>query len=42
MPIYVGDIYPLLPDFIDLSPASPDAFALSQPYDIDSRRSLIS
>ena len=42
IPVYVGDVYPLLPDFLDLAPASPDAAALNEPSDIDSRRSLIS
>ena len=42
IPLYVGDIYPLLPDFMDLAPASPDVVALNEPSDIDSRRSIIS
>jgi hypothetical protein len=29
IPIYVGDIYPLLPDFVDLAPAAPDLQALN-------------
>jgi len=42
IPLYVGDIYPLLPDFMDLAPASPDVVALKEPSNIDSIRSIIS
>lgn len=41
IPIYVGDIYPLVPDFVDLSPKYIDLAALSQPALIEDRRSLI-
>jgi hypothetical protein len=41
IPVYVGDIYPLLPDFKDLAPTSIDIDALNEPQIIDDRRSLI-
>lgn len=41
MPIYVGDIYPLVPDFADLTPKYIDLAALNQPSLIEDRRALV-
>lgn len=41
MPIYVGDIYPLLPDFMDLAPKNLDLTALNEPTFINDRKFLV-
>lgn len=41
MPIYVGDIYPILPDFMDLNPTYIDLPSLNQPPLLADRRALI-
>jgi hypothetical protein len=41
IPIYVGDLYPLVPDFVDLSPSYIDLAALNQPSLVDDRRSIV-
>lgn len=41
IPIYVGDIYPLVPDFVDLTPQYIDLAALNQPSLIEDRRTLV-
>ena len=40
-PVYVGDVWPFLPDFRDLSPRSYDTNALNFPTDLNSRRKLV-
>ena len=40
-PIYVGDILPLLPDFLDLSPGYADKNGLQQPTFLADRRQLV-
>lgn len=41
IPLYNGDIYPLVPDFLDLTPSYIDLAALNQPSLIEDRRSLV-
>lgn len=41
MPIYVGEIYPLLPDFMDLNPTYIDLPALNEPRLLQDRRNLV-
>lgn len=40
-PIYVGDILPLLPDFLDLSPGYADRNGLQEPTLLTDRRQLV-
>ncbi len=40
-PIYVGDILPLLPDFLDLSPGYADKNGLQEPTLLTDRRQLV-
>jgi len=40
-PIYCGDIYPLIPDFVDLSPGYTDTSALQEPALLTDRRQLV-
>jgi hypothetical protein len=41
MPIYVGDLKPLLPDFVDLAPKILDLNALAQPGLLNDRKGLV-
>jgi hypothetical protein len=41
IPLYNGDIYPLVPDFLDLTPPYIDLAALNQPSLIEDRRALV-
>lgn len=41
MPVYVGDIKPLLPDFVDLAPKILDLNALNQPGLLNDRKGLV-
>lgn len=41
VPVYVGDVYPLIPDFKDLSPASINKQALQEPRLLSDRRHLV-
>lgn len=41
IPLYNGDILPLVPDFLDLTPPYIDLAALNQPLLIQDRRSLV-
>jgi uncharacterized protein YkwD len=41
IPIYVGGIYPLLPDFVDLAPKTMDLSALNEPSVLDERRLIL-
>lgn len=41
VPVYVGDIWPFLPDFRDLSDKKFDTRTLNYPSDIASRRKLV-
>jgi len=41
VPIYVGDSYPFLPDFLDVSPGYNDIEALNQPVLLQDRRILV-
>lgn len=41
IPVYVGHILPLIPDFVDLRPTSIDQNALSSPTLLEDRRNLI-